>query len=247
MRARNGQPIGQGDLYIHRTLYENKVLSDSASSFYIHMGCQANSPARASTEAYNQGRYGVFQNVEGILFYVKGLALASRAKVFNDWPRDLPEEFGLTPTSRFGDGLTAYFQRDSQDTNLGRFENAAGCKRAYTWSIIGDWTLRLRYSQMSEDCISFERNNVKIEQEEIDLGFIRISQWVITDGRSRMLVCPNRSEAEKSIQVIKHYCLNRHCFVGRPEASMEYWLTSCNAPKGSMAGEDCIPIDIYNL
>jgi hypothetical protein len=33
------------------------------------------------------------------------------------------------------------------------------------------------------------------------------------------------NEARRAEEVIRHYRLNRHCFVGRPNPSMNYWLS----------------------
>jgi hypothetical protein len=135
------------NLYIHRTIFENNIFSNSSSSFYIHGGCQANSPANWGKVPYNHKIYGNFQNIEGILFCCKGLAVVARAKIFWDFPEGFSARFGLTSTSRFGDGLSGYYDKESQDTNLGTFKEAIQNKKAYLWSIIGDWTLRLRYSK----------------------------------------------------------------------------------------------------
>jgi hypothetical protein len=35
----------------------------------------------------------------------------------------------------------------------------------------------------------------------------------------------NESEARQAEEVIRHYRLNRQCFVGRPNPGMTYWLS----------------------
>lgn len=227
------------DLYLHRTIYENNVLEDADAAFFIHTGCQVNSPGGAAAKAYDAAGYGGFQNAEGILFYVKGLALVSRAKVFYDRPRGFPAAFGTSLTARFGDGLKAYFDLESQDAPLGAFDRAASSKRSYTWSIIGDWTLRLRPIPIQRDCITVDWRATTIQSEG--------TGWLVTDGRSRMLVCPTQTEAIKIKQVIQHYQLDRQCYVGRPDPSMYYWLHGDQSPVGGMSGEDAIPFDLFNL
>lgn len=67
-----------------------------------------------------------------------------------------------------------------------------------------------------EDCIGFNRSGVRVEAAG--------SQWRLTDGRSSMVMFPNRSEADQAVAAIQRYNLNRQCFVGRPGASFTYWL-----------------------
>lgn len=73
-------------------------------------------------------------------------------------------------------------------------------------------------------------------------------RWVIVDGGMRLLYFRgNRSEANAALDVIKHYKLNQQCFVGRPRASMEYYLVNGDSPQGPIAGEDSIPINLGNI
>lgn len=142
------QQDGKADLYLHRTLWENGVLRDTGVSLYIHPGCQLNSPNGASRLPYDHDHYGSWQTAEGVLFFLNGLAVVSRAKVFYDWPRGFPSELAK-PGAVFGSGWMRYFQEESNDAKLA--SQVAGCKRSYTWSVIGDWTLRLAYDPLSGD------------------------------------------------------------------------------------------------
>jgi len=83
-----------------------------------------------------------------------------------------------------------------------------------------------------EDCIGFNTPKVRYVKEG--------TQYLITDGYSRMLMAPNLAEAKKIVSTIRFYQLNRQCFVGRPQASFSYYTKSGNAPVGAMPGEDCI-------
>ncbi|MBF0585959.1 hypothetical protein INT08_07625 [Prosthecochloris sp. N3] len=87
--------------------------------------------------------------------------------------------------------------------------------------------------QLKEDCISFNPATTTVKNVN--------GSWKIVDGNHWMFDFGNkRSEAYKALRVIKHYKLNQSCFVGRPDPSFQYMLTSGNAPKGPMPGEDCI-------
>ncbi len=67
-----------------------------------------------------------------------------------------------------------------------------------------------------EDCINFNHANTQIEPAG--------SQWRMVDGSMSMLMFPNKTEAEHALAFVKHYRMNRQCFVGRPDPSFTYWL-----------------------
>lgn len=49
--------------------------------------------------------------------------------------------------------------------------------------------------------------------------------WKVVDGSHWMLdFGPDQAAANQAVAVIKHYHLNRQCFVGRPNPPMSYWL-----------------------
>lgn len=69
-----------------------------------------------------------------------------------------------------------------------------------------------------DDCV---RNNPETTRARFISG-----QWKIVDPGHQMLAFGARqSDARKAEEVIKHYRLNRQCFVGRPHPSMSYWLS----------------------
>jgi FG-GAP-like repeat/FG-GAP repeat len=132
----------QADQFVDRTLWENGVLAGASPALYIHDGCQVNSPANASSLPYNDPMYARWQNAEGILFFLNGVSVMSRAKIFDDHPVG----FGvaLAPEqANFGAGWKAYF--DSEATNAAVAGIPSDRKRSYNWSEIGDWTVRKRY------------------------------------------------------------------------------------------------------
>jgi hypothetical protein len=51
-------------------------------------------------------------------------------------------------------------------------------------------------------------------------------RWKVVDGSHWMLdTGSNEADARRAVDIIRHYRLNRQCFVGRPNASMTYWLS----------------------
>lgn len=123
-----------------RTLWENGSLKSAGPAFYLHAGCEVNTPLNASHLPYNDPQYATHIQIgENFLFYANGLALLSRAKVFYDAPRGFADALAKE-RSTFGSVLDEYFRQESEDAGMGA--DVAGYNRVYFWSILGDWTLR---------------------------------------------------------------------------------------------------------
>jgi hypothetical protein len=133
-------PSGNGmlDWFLMRTLYENGRIAPSPS-FYHHTGCNSISPPGVEKYPYNHPNYGIRQNAESLMFYGNGLALVGRAKVYFDEPTGFAEELGMGKT--FGQAWLKYYRHDSQNKI-----HDVSRKKAYFWSLLGDWTLRLKSS-----------------------------------------------------------------------------------------------------
>lgn len=58
---------------------------------------------------------------------------------------------------------------------------------------------------------------------------------------------PNESEAQEALNIILHYRMDKQCFMGRPDPSLEYWLMNNGSPVGSYPGEDCISFNLGNI
>lgn len=127
-----------------RTLWENDKLAGAGSCFYIHGGCEVNSPSGAARHAYHDPAYSDHTQIaECFMYYGNGLALLGRSKVFYDIPSGFENSF-TTQKGNFGDVLRGYFDIESQNARLAK--SVASRNRAYFWSILGDWTLRLNHS-----------------------------------------------------------------------------------------------------
>lgn len=72
---------------------------------------------------------------------------------------------------------------------------------------------------LDEDCIPVDPGNVELEQTED-------GRWRVVDADQWLLAFDEFENAQKARDVIRKYGFDRHCFVGRPDASMEYWLST---------------------
>ena len=96
-----------------------------------------------------------------------------------------------------------------------------------------------------EDRIPFNRNNLSVAQFGGRWKVVEGNHWMIDTGTSK-------AEADRIVEIIKHYKLASMCFVGRPRCGdvnpLMYWLTdSGSAPVGSLSDEDCISFDPSKL
>lgn len=71
----------------------------------------------------------------------------------------------------------------------------------------------------NEDCMEHPVDEFYVEDEG-DAGLITYPQG------SRMLMVSDLNEAERALNVLQENHLNEICYVGRPHAPMQYWLTS---------------------
>ena len=73
-------------------------------------------------------------------------------------------------------------------------------------------------STPGEDCIAFHPHQVAASHVGGEWKVVDGSMWMLSSGS-------NEAAAEQAAAVIKHYHLNRQCFVARPHPPMEYWLS----------------------
>ncbi|MEJ8849504.1 hypothetical protein [Variovorax rhizosphaerae] len=133
---------GYADLFVHRALWHYKALGQSGASLVVHGGCAVNSTTETQTDTYTSPNYGRWNNAEAFLFYTNCVALFSRAKGFNDSPGGFAEGYRLGDRATFGACWKSYYNAQSSDPALSSYNIQR--KRAYFWSINGDWSLRLR-------------------------------------------------------------------------------------------------------
>ena len=92
---------------------------------------------------------------------------------------------------------------------------------------------------LKEDCISHDLSKVKVIRDG--------SNWTITDGRSLMFAFKDKDEADRSLEIIKHYKMDKSCYVGRPNPNFRYMLVNNKSPENGIADEDCIGFNLNNI
>lgn len=135
------------DLNLNRTIWESNILEGLVPGFFLHVGCDANTPDGADIKPFSDPGYGACQNAEGVLFYLNALAVVSRSKNFYDGPTGFGKGFGSSDVAHFGDGWEEIFRTEGYDVLLAR--NPTDRKRSSFWSVIGDYTLRKWYPPLS--------------------------------------------------------------------------------------------------
>ena len=91
-----------------------------------------------------------------------------------------------------------------------------------------------------QDCISFNTDRLELEQSDGD--------FILVDGGHRIRnLGSSRRQANKALRIFRHYEIDRHCFVGRPNPSLYYLLADGEAPAGEFDREDCNRFDPGNI
>ena len=133
---------GEADIFVHRPLWHYDSLQGAGASVTIHGGCNVNSVDETQSGTYTTTNYARWNNAEGLLFYTNSVAVFSRAKGFNDAPDGFPDGYGSSDRANLLTCWRSYYDKISNDTGLRTYNIQR--KRAYFWSINGDWTVRLR-------------------------------------------------------------------------------------------------------
>ncbi|MCK5855478.1 MAG: hypothetical protein KAG56_09680, partial [Sulfurovaceae bacterium] len=92
---------------------------------------------------------------------------------------------------------------------------------------------------LTEDCISHNLSKVKVIRDG--------SNWTITDDSSLMFSFQDKDEADRALEIIKHYKMDKTCYVGRPQPSLTYLLVDNKSPKNGIADEDCVGFNLNNI
>jgi len=87
------------------------------------------------------------------------------------------------------------------------------------------------------DCVGHSLDNLKLMSK----GWWFWRRWWIVDGSHLVFYFGNnKAEAQASLDVIKKFGSTSTCYIGRPDASMQYLRTGTSVPTGSHSGLDCI-------
>lgn len=90
------------------------------------------------------------------------------------------------------------------------------------------------------DCIPFNYQQAQVRRVNNRWKIVVGNMWLKDFGN-------NQAEAQQGLRIIRHYRLNKQCFVGRPDPSMEYYLTGNRSPSGALSGEDCTRFNPANV
>jgi hypothetical protein len=90
------------------------------------------------------------------------------------------------------------------------------------------------------DCIFFDPATTSIQQ----IG----GNWTMADGARLIFNFGlDKIEAQNALAIIKHYKMDRSCFMGRPRPLFHYMLTGDSSPEGPLSGEDCRSLKLADL
>lgn len=95
--------------------------------------------------------------------------------------------------------------------------------------------------RLPEDCLATHPNSVAAKLVSGSWKVVDGNEWVLDFGAG------GNANAQKAVNIIKHYGMTSHCYVGRPNAPFQYWLVNGQSPVGAFPGEDSIAFDPNKL
>ena len=95
----------------------------------------------------------------------------------------------------------------------------------------------------AEDCIGFNPATTTASLVNGTWKVVDGGHWLMDFGAG----ATGQTNAYKSRDIIKYYGLNQNCYVGRPNAPMQYFKKNGAFPTGSYPGQDAIAINPYNV
>lgn len=91
--------------------------------------------------------------------------------------------------------------------------------------------------RVPEDCIPHNLANLRL----MSRGWWFWRRWWIVDGSSQLFYFSfSRSEAQQALDIINQFGFTSTCYIGRPDASMQYLRTGTTVPSGPHGSLDCI-------
>lgn len=148
-----------------------------------------------------------------------------------------------TPLAANAGAVSAVFKTNFSETILLLHPGRGNSLRADVYTRFTDNSGRSNYASTerfarrkaasAEDCIDFDYRRARIEHIN--------NRWKLTVGRLWLKdFGTKQAEAAQALRILRHYGMNKQCFVGRPNPSMEYYLMNNRSPSGAMSGEDCV-------
>jgi hypothetical protein len=132
-----------------RTLWENHMLAAAGQTFYVHGGRKPTATSCCQTNiSYDDALYSQRNNAEALVFFDNGLAEYARGSDA-DFPLTNVGQSIRINEGRFGYAWVPAFLIDSLTSSLKPGTNGdarvLSNKRSYDWTVLGDWTLKIRY------------------------------------------------------------------------------------------------------
>jgi hypothetical protein len=136
---------GQGeyaDFWLHRSLWQARPTVTSAS-FLVHYGCDTPNSDGTSVHPYTHPLFAPCRLASCLVFYTDVLLMIGRTKVYMDAPVSFLQP--LHGGSTAGEAWLRLYDEAANNAQLADFPHWADAKIAYSWALLGDWTLRRRY------------------------------------------------------------------------------------------------------
>lgn len=98
-------------------------------------------------------------------------------------------------------------------------------------------------SDPDQDCIDHNLDNLQLQSR----GWWLWRTWTIVDGNRRLFSFGrNRAEGQATLDIIRQFAFTNTCYIGRPDASMQYLRAGNTVPGGAHGSVDCLSFNRAN-
>ena len=102
------------------------------------------------------------------------------------------------------------------------------------------WVQARKQVELADDCEPFSAGAAKVVERG---GHFKVvsGEHVIADAGD------SSDNAERTLEVVQHYKLNKQCYLGRPRWTFEYFLAGSKTPRDELEGETCQRFNLGGL
>ena len=102
------------------------------------------------------------------------------------------------------------------------------------------WVQARKQVELNDDCNTFAPGDAKVVERGGHMKVLAGEHAVADTG-------VNRADAERVVEIVKHYKLSKQCYLGRPDWNFEYFLAGSKTPQLELAGESCMRFNLGGL
>ena len=101
------------------------------------------------------------------------------------------------------------------------------------------WVAARKTVTLEDDCNSFKSSKAQIVETS--------GQFKVVSGGHIVAKHDSEADAQRTVDIVQHYGLNKQCYLGRPNPNFEYFLAGAKTPRDEFPGESCKKFNLGGL